>query len=103
MKRTLLTLAIIFSAQLATAQPTTAISINRYNRYNRSYGYDNVPFDGRYGIPGRAACTGPSVHWSSTVWSTIPGYHVNMDGTTGNVFSDKAPVGKTIVNPFVRR
>lgn len=109
MKRFILILAIMSIATAASAQTHYTYNIGRVGGssryggygYNRpSYGYANVPFDGRYGIPGLPVRGGSNVHWSDTFLGKNPGDYLRMDGTTGNHFTDVPPVAKVIKNPF---
>jgi len=110
MKAFVLILAIMSVATAASAQTHYTYNIGRvggsgryggYGYSRPSYGYSNVPFDGRYGIPGMPYRGGSNVHWSSTFLGNHLGDYLKMDGTVGNTFTDKPPVPKVIKNPFV--
>lgn len=115
MKRVILILAIMSVATVATAQSHYTYNIGSIGRggrgggyggygYNRpSYGYANVPFDGRYGIPGLPGRGGSNVHYSDSFFGNHPGDYLRMDGKVGNYFTDSPAVPKVVKNPFVAK
>lgn len=69
------------------------------NYGQRSYGYRNVPFDGRYGI----GLHGPALPHSvmGNYWPNDVGGYLNpVSGRVGNHFTDVPSTPKVTVNPF---